>query len=225
MAKRRSKKTDKDKLTLRGESIKFKVQENREKAFVTLNYTRQDANGIKEMNTNFWVFAIWMDNDNGNAIKAHLYANKANPQHKALVADLRRCGTMKFGFTDFDLTTDGTYMRYGKSLKNKYETYNNDTSQRNTVYDSKAQALAVILEQVQKSQTIGGLNTVSLTRLPDAVLKEMGYEEVPDLMKKRGVSMWKGNPVQAIGQEYGLDAQKQRKQFLDLLGTAINIAS
>jgi hypothetical protein len=225
MAKRKARNgkrgADPDKLTLNGESVKFQVQEDRKKAVMTLNYTRHTAEGLKELSVEMLVFAIWMDNETGNAIKAHAYANPSNPQHRSLIADLRKCGKVRFS-GEFCITTDGTFIRYGKTSREHYHTYNYEASQSHTIYDSKAQALAGILEQIGRTQTIGGLNLVSLNRLPDSILAEMGYEEVPDLMRKQGIGMWKGSPIQAIGQEYGLEATKQRKQFLDLLGKAIN---
>lgn len=227
MAKRRGRngsrgrKQEQDKLTLQAESIKFQVQDDRKKAILTLNYSRHTAEGLKELSVEMLVFAVWMDGESGNAIKAHAWSNPSNPQHRSLIADLRKCGKVRF-HGDFCITTDGSFIRYGKTSRERYHTYNYETSQSAMIYDSKAQAVAGILEQIQRSQTIGGLNLVSLSRLPDSILLEMGYEEVPDLMRRQGISMWKGNPMQAIGQEYGLEAQKQRKQFLDLLGQAIN---
>ena len=227
MAKRRSKNSrlanSQDKISLYCSMPKFKVQEDRKKAVAVFSYERTTAEGSRELNVEMAVFAIWMDEESGNAIKAFCFANPGNPQHRSLVSDLKKVGRMNCG-QGFCLTTDGTFIRYGKVPRDKYVAYNQDSSHSLFIYDSKSKALAGILEQVSKGQqTIGGLNLISLNRIPDSVLKEIGYVEIPDLMRKQGVPMWKGSPDQVLPSVWSEDGEKSRKQFLDLLGKTINV--
>lgn len=214
--------SDKNKLNLYNEALKFYVQEDRKYAMAIVDYNRQTPDDSKTIQLRMRVISVWMDPISCNAVKAHLWVNPKNPGDMHLVADMRKCGMMNAS-GGFCFSTDGTLIRYGRVPTDTYEVYDTEADKRLRYFDSKAQAVTDILKHVARVQTVGGLNLVSFSKLPDSAMAEIGYEKMPDLMK-RGIPMWRGNPVGALGvNDYGSEARKNRQQFLDLLGRTLNV--
>ena len=61
------------------------------------------------------------------------------------------------------------------------------------LYESKAQALAEVLNQVSTFRTIGGHKKINFSKVSDDVLKSVGFMPQPDILR-RGVPMWYGDP-------------------------------
>lgn len=217
------------KLNMNVEDIQFTIQEDRRLGLCKLVYNRYSEEHTQEgLTTQFRVVSCWMDNKTGNCVKAHLYSSKTNPMHRRLIADIQYLGILQ-GRNGFCLTTDGQFIRYGMKPESKF-TATDDQLDTLTYFDSKAKAINEILKGIQRYQTIGGLNLISLNRLPDTLLIETGFSKIDDLMRDhhkqakrdfpRGIPMWLGNPERATGTADWRDhegAAKSRRQFLDLL--------
>lgn len=226
----------KSKLNLHVEEINFAIQEDRYLGMVELKYSRySDGHGQEGMQANFKLLSCWMNVSTGNCIKAYFAVNPNNPMHRNLVEDIKQCGIVQ-ARNGFTLTTDGKLIRYGMKPGSKPTASGNELNdfQTNTYFDSKAQALKQILEDISRYRTIGGLNQISLNRLPDSLLIETGFEKVDDLMRThniktkhdvpRGVAMWLGNTDRVVGNLNWSDrdeAARLRNQFLDLLNRMV----
>jgi hypothetical protein len=200
----------------------FTIQDNRKYGKVLIEYDRYDDNGSRELEVEFQVLSIWQDSTNGNAIKAHLICQRNNPAQRQFMADVLELGKVNCP-QGFCFTGDRIFLRYGKQPGEVYSGNERDTYEQFWVYDSKAKAIQDILDRIARYQTIGGLNFVSLSRVSDELLKEAGYEMIPDMMRY-GIPMWKGSFDKALGGDisYSAGADKARKQFLDLLARIIN---
>lgn len=229
----------KQRLNLNVDEIDFTIQEDRFLGLCKIKYNRYTEEESKEgIVCQFKLLSCWMDNQNGNATKAYMEVNMNNPMHANLVRDIKGTkGRAGVGLVScrngYCLSTDGKLIRYGMKPGGSLTTSGNEHNdyEKLTYFDSKAQALEAILNDISRHRTIGGLNLVSLNRLPDNVLIESGFEKVDDLMRThnprtkcdvpRGISMWLGSPSKAVGG--GSDyrdregAAKSRQQFLDLL--------
>ncbi len=218
-------------LSMNVDDIEFTIQEDRRLGLCRITYNRYADEKIQEgLVTQFRLLSCWMNQQTGNAIKAYLVRTKNNPMHTKLIEDIKTLGMIP-ARNGFCFTTDGQYIRYGIKPGSQNTSSDSETYDKLTFFDSKARALKEILEQIGRHQTIGGLNMVSLNRLPDTLLVETGFEKVDDLMRDhnsvlkkdipRGVSMWLGSPDKAIGSSNDWrdreGAANSRKQFLDLL--------
>lgn len=224
-------------LKLHIDDANFTIQENRYLGLVELKYDRYcDGNNQEGMQANFKLLSCWMNVSTGNCIKAYLAVNPGNPMHRNLVEDIKYLGVAQ-ARNGFTLTTDGKLIRYGMKPGNKPTASGNELNdfQTSTYFDSKAQALKQILEEISRYRTIGGLNQISLNRLPDSLLVEAGFERVDDLLRThntktkqdvpRGVAMWLGNTDRIVGNHVNWsnreEAAKLRNQFLDLLNRMV----
>jgi hypothetical protein len=227
----RNRRANKQRLNVHADDIEFTIQEDRQQGICRIVYSRYSDSESKEgLVVQFALLSCWMNQQTGNAIKAYLKVNPNNPMHERLLDDIRTLGIVP-ARSNFCLTTDGKLIRYGMKPGSRPTSQEQDTYDKLTFFDSKAQAIKYILEEISRYQTIGGLNLVSLNRLPDTVLVESGFEKVEDLMRThnprtkhdvpRGVAMWLGNPAKATGvSDRYVDreiATKARRQFLDLL--------
>lgn len=219
MPVKKRQKSKKIKVSLSCEGIEFVVQKKPRTGLMNMQLRRfNEDQGSKEMEQRIQIVSLWVDQQSGNAIKAHLFPNRSDAMHRNFVADLQEIGTMSV-LGEFYLHTDGHWIRYGKTRD--FVAYDSEHSENAITYDSKAKALADILSHIQNRRTLGGLNLISLNRLPDSLLLECGYEKIPDLMGN-GIPMWRGIPRKILGQEWGAEADRTRKNFLDLLNKALS---
>lgn len=229
----------KTKVNVHVEDINFAIQDDRYLGLAELKYNRyENGDGQEGMQANFKILSCWMNGSTGNCIKAYLAVNPNNPMHRNLVEDINYMGLVQ-SRNGFCLTTDGKMIRYGMKPGSRPTVSGNELNefQSMTYFDSKAQALKQILEEISRFRTIGGLNQISLNRLPDSLLIETGFEKVDDLMRTRnprtgqdvprGVAMWLGNPDRAVGASTNWasreESAKLRNQFLDLLNKMVQV--
>lgn len=221
---------DRNRLNVNVEDIDFSIQHDRRRGVAELTYNRyRDDQRSEGLKTKIVVLSCWMNPTTGNAIKAHLVPNKNNPAHVQLIKDIQELSVLPCR-EGMCLTTDGKMIRYGAKPSITLRQYDNDSRTELRFFDSKAIALKETIEEVGRHHTIGGLNLVSLNRLPDTVLVETGFERIDDLMKERdkprGLPMWLGSPEKAVGiQNEWRDregAKATRLQFLNLLNRMLS---
>jgi hypothetical protein len=77
----------------------------------------------------------------------------------------------------------------------------NDEHDTIPIFSSKGHALKAIVDQLRRNATstinLVGMDIVNMNSVPNSLLEEMSFVEVPDLLG-RGVSMWQGDPVRSI---------------------------
>jgi hypothetical protein len=223
-------KQDRNRLNVNVDEIDFTIQNDRRRAVCKMSYNRyKDDKRQEGLETKMVVLSCWMNTSNGNAIKAYLIPNKRNPAHVQLLKDIKELGVLPCR-EGMCLTTDGKMIRYGTKPGITLPHYDAEQRSEMKYFDSKAVAIKEILEEIGKHQTIGGLNLVSLGRLPDNILIESGFERIEDLMRERnnprGLPMWLGSPEKAVGVQHEWrdreGARKTRLQFLDLLNKILS---
>lgn len=218
-------------LNMNLENVQFTIQEDRQLGLCKLTYNRYSEEHQQEgLATQFKILSCWLNEKDGNCVKAYLMTSKTNPMHRNLIRDIKYLGILP-ARNGYCLTTDGLLIRYGmKPGSTATTTSSDDEHKQLTYFDSKAKAIKEILDGIQRYQTIGGLNLISLNRLPDTLLVETGFSKIDDLMRSynkltgkqvpKGVPMWLGNADQAVGSNNWNEresADKSRKQFLNLL--------
>lgn len=211
----------KTKLNVRVSHAEFDIQEDRKLGLCKFSYSVYTEDSNKEgLSLRFRILSCWMDSHTGNAVKVHGIVGKKNPTHREFLGYLKKVHAIDAPNGNC-LTSDGTIVRFGQRPGGgRFSTNDQETYATVQYYDSKAQAFHHLLETINRYQTIGGLNLVSLNRLPGSILVEIGYEEVPDLMGI-GVPMWRGSPSVLGESGYGVSVTR-RQQFLDLISNAIN---
>lgn len=223
---------ERNRLNVNVDTIEFIIQSNRLRGVVELTYNRYHNDQRQEgLKTRMVLISCWVNTNTGNAIKAHLVPNKRNPAHVRLIKDIENLGVVPAaGGSGMCLTTDGQFIRYGSKPGIDMRHYDSETRTEHYFFDSQAKALKRIIEEIGRYKTIGGLNLISLNRLPDTILIESGFEKIDDLLRERdaprGIPMWLGSPEKAVGvQNEWRDrdgAEQTRRQFLDLLNKMLS---
>lgn len=206
---------------------KFVILRDRSAGVAEIAYElRTDDGDIDDGKLSLPIISCWMDRHDGNAVKVHLKADPSRPSHAKLLnlivsngkldgmngvftADKR--GTVRFGYDPTTRNVDG----YSGYCHSDYKTY--------TIYDSSAIAIDAILREISRRLQVGGINLINLATIADSVLEEVGFEKVPDLLR-RGIPMWMGNAtdiLRAGGRGNWEQESENCKSFLVLLQDAI----
>ena len=211
--------------------IQFTIQEDRSRGVCELTYNRYTDDDHQEgLTTKMALLSVWIDPVTQNAAKAYIVPSPQNRMHMRLVEDIRSLRYIQ-GKGNMCLTTDGRKIRYGCMPGGAYTSTNQDTHEPDTFFDSAGLTIEKILEGINNHQTLGGLNLVSFSRLPETILIESGFEKIEDAMKlerfRPGISMWKGR-IERIAPYYiGYGSRKEenlkaQRQFLDSLAKIID---
>jgi len=170
------------------------------------------------------IISCWSDRHTGNAAKVHMKADMTDDSCIKLVMCIvdngicdgndgyftaEKNGTIRFGYSPkYDDSYGGTNEDY-----NKYE-----------IHNSKASALTAILLAVGSKMPVGGVSLIDLSKVDDSVLLEIGYEKVPDTMR-RGPDMWMGSTSDVLraGGRSGYKQEKENcRSFLALMQESLN---
>ncbi len=203
-------------------SNKFKILQDRSTGIARMEYELRDTDGnLDTKKLGIRILSCWVNRHTGNAIKVHMQANIARPSHAKFIDLIISSGKLEGREGIFTAERNGI-VRFGFEPSANYGdcyTGYTDTFDVYNVYDSKAIAITAILNDLGRRLQVGGVQLINLDLVSDSVLEEVGFEQVPDLLR-HSVSMWSGNPkdvVRAGGRNSWDQEKKNCESFLALL--------
>jgi len=177
---------------------------------MVITYSETGSYGNRKVIT-FPVVSVWVDTVNAreqNTCKVY----GAVPKRAATLDDLgrlefarrvRAAGAIQCYSASpaQSLTVDPfeTVIRYGADAEHYLANDGASHSSYQPIYDTKAIAITAILTALSGYSTakIAGLDLINLNAVSDKVLEELGFLQVPDVLR-RGVPMWTGDADKAL---------------------------
>ena len=161
-----------------------------------------DSRMMPDIDVRFNLLSCWKFPHKNAVAKAHLVYNSNNPAQRIFMENIRLLGEVHVESAEvkggvnarFSLMADANIIRYGMaSGPGVLRSYLPEERKWFMLYESKAQALAEVLNQVSTFRTIGGHKKINFSKVSDDVLKSVGFMPQPDILR-RGVPMWYGDP-------------------------------
>ena len=232
MAKRQAAKVIEEGITISG--VQFYVDKQTLRGRVKFDYDQTSRGNRMRKEVQLPIIAIWQDPVTDDAVKCHMIANFRDIQQRDFYKSCTGIGYLRGQRTSMSIIAGktvsfsmdqkqpatGGLIRYGLNLKENPVFHANDMSdgyEDYYIFDSKALAMKAIMQSVQdQGVALGGLQDVNFNLFPDSMLRSIGFQEVPDLLR-RSVSMWKGNPAKVFstgGYESSETKKRNLKEFL-----------
>lgn len=202
--------TGKSAISLRIHDVKFTITDDKTLGRMTGTVEFQvkkwvDAYITHDFPVKFVLLSCWKFPHKNSVSKAHLFYNATNPAQRIFMENIRLLGEVEVGSGEvkggtnsrFSLMADANIIRYG--LASGIDTVripNPESGRYYNLYESKAQALASVINQVAVYRTVGGHKKINFSKIGDDVLTSVGFVRQPDLLQ-RGVPMWYGDPETA----------------------------
>lgn len=207
MAKKKS--DDLPKISI--DKVEFFITRDKKEGMARIDYSKSVDGNFSDISIDMPLTSIWIDQDSGNAIRAHLRLGKSYQQAYffADVLKLRRVNVKGALGIQASPTSAQRVMIYGMDGKSLYQKYDTNDSKSKFFYSSKGRAFRDILEHIANFRAIGGLNVASLSRISDNTLISTGFEKVEDLLGN-GPPMWHGSPE--ILKEYRGYSQEDKEE-------------
>jgi len=172
--------------------IRFLVQNDRKHGVAVMDLTQKRSTyDTQEIEVRLPIVSLWRDAGHNTACKCHLQADVRKADHRLLMQAMSQ---QSLACDDLYFTVERSLgiIRGGAKSGDQYTNYDRSTYKNVIIYDSKAAALADLLEAIGSHVQISGANLVNLACVPDEALLEIGYERVSDLFGK-GADMWTGD--------------------------------
>ncbi len=171
----------------------------------------------------FDVISVWLQPRTNEPIKMHLAPPRHNRIWNAVKLVNGTSGEVPYG-TNHSLRLDktNTAVRYNWKQENKM--YLQEEGVYVFFYENKATTIRTLLEYTKEHHPVGGVELVNLNRVPDAMLADIGFVAVPDVLG-RGLSMWYGNPdsIGGRGSLGSVEKSKNVASFLNLLQKEVSV--